>query len=184
MRKVRPWQNRGRVAHFEHPLLSLTTRDLEAENGDTRQALVVEVPEWVNMIALDDDRNVLLVQQWRYGVAAPTLEIPGGMVDPGESPAEAARRELLEETGYRARHWTRLGVVEPNPAIFDNRCTTFLAESIERVGDPIGDGEEEIEVTTLPLAEIPARILSGDIAHALVVAAFYLHQNREAQRRR
>lgn len=175
MKPVRPWHRRGVASHFEHPLLSLKTHDLEADNGDQRQALVVEAPGWVNMVAITPEERVVMVRQWRFGVAVETLEIPGGMIDPGESPREAAERELYEETGFRAARWTEIGVVQPNPALFDNLCTTFLGTGLERLGEPPGDGDEEIEVVEVPLAEIPNRIACGEIAHALVVAAFYFH---------
>ena len=140
--------------------------------------MVLDAPAWVNIVALDAGRRVLLVRQWRFGIAAPTVEIPGGMVDPGESAREAAERELLEETGYRARRWSELGAVEPNPAFLTNRCTTFLAEELERMGEPTGDGEEEIEVVTVPSREIPRLVASGRITHALVIAALYLLEHR------
>ncbi len=180
MRPVRPWRRKGRRTHFEHYVLSLTSHDLEADNGDEREALVIEAPDWVNILAIDDDESVLFVRQWRFGVEKATLEIPGGMVDPGETPAETAPRELFEETGYRAARWTPLGAVEPNPAIFSNRCAIFLAEDLEFVEEPPGDGNEEIEVTKVALADVPGMIVREEIAHALVVCAFFLYQNRGA----
>ena len=118
--------------------------------------------------------EVVLVRQWRYAAEAPTLEIPGGIVDPGESPAGAAARELLEETGYRAARVELLGTVHPNPAILANRCSTFLATGLERVGEPEGDGEEHIEVTLVPASALPSLVARGEITHSLVIAAFYL----------
>lgn len=169
---MRRWRPDDTETIFEHPLFNLTRQSLVA-GPHRREALVLESPAWVNMIPLLPDERVVLVRQWRFGVARPTLEIPGGLVE-GEPPREAAERELLEETGYRAGSWHELGELDPNPAIFDNRVTTYLATDLQWVEEPRGDGDEEIEVETAPLAEIPSLIARGEIAHTLVVAAFYL----------
>jgi len=175
---MRAWRRIGSETLFAHRLFELRRDTLAADGGGRRESLVLDAPRWVNVVARGEGDRVLLVRQWRFGIARTTLEIPGGMVDPGESPRAAAERELLEETGHRAARWEELGEVEPNPAFLTNRCTTFLAEGLERVGEPAGDGEEEIEVLSAPLAEIPARILAGEIRHALVIAAFYLFERR------
>lgn len=135
---------------------------------------VVEAPEWINVVPVTEDGRVVLVRQYRYGIEAPTLEIPGGMCDPGESPIEAARRELREETGYDARELVSLGWVHPNPAVQTNRCHSFLARGAFVAGDPEPDEDEEIEVETVPLASIPDLIREGAITHSLVIAAFHL----------
>ena len=92
-----------------------------------------------------------------------------------KDPLEAAKRELLEETGHRAREWFFLGAVRPNPAILDNRCHFFLALGAERVADLSLDEAEELEVDRVPLAQINSRIQDGRISHALVIAAFHLY---------
>ncbi len=134
---------------------------------------MLQAPDWVNVIPLLDDGRVLFVRQWRFGLAAPTLEIPGGMVDPGETPATAAARELLEETGYRAGSIELIGEVHPNPAFLSNRCITYVARDLVRVGEPLGDGEEELIVETAPLADVPEMVASGVITHSLVISAFF-----------
>ena len=169
---MREWRPKRRERLFQHPILSLWRHHLAA-GEDRREALVMEAPHWVNVVPLTADGQVLLVRQWRFGIAAPTLEIPGGMVDEGD-PRAAAARELEEETGYRARRLEILGALHPNPAFLNNRLSTFLATDLERVGEPAGDGGEEIELETAALADIPAMIGAGQITHALVVAAFYL----------
>lgn len=175
---MRSWRVAGRETLFSHRLFDLRRESLVAETGivATREALTLDAPSWVNVIALLPGARLLLVRQWRYGIGAPTLEIPGGMVE-DEEPLVAAGRELFEETGYRAGRLTYLGEVEPNPAFITNRCLTFVAEDLVRVGEPEGDGEEELVVEIVAGAEIPGLIVSGAIRHALVVAAFYLFEH-------
>lgn len=172
---VRRWSPVAVDTVFEHPLLGLEVRRVGVDDGEeTRKALVLRAPDWVNVIPRLPDGRLVLVRQWRHGIEAPTLEIPGGVVEPGEDARDAAARELLEETGYRVGSLERLGEVTPNPAILSNRCPTFLAEGLERVGEPEGDGEEEIELVYVAEDRIPELIREGAIHHALVVAAFHL----------
>lgn len=120
-----------------------------------------------------------MVRQYRHGIGDFTLEIPGGMIDPEDpDPAEAARREMIEETGYDADRVVSLGVVNPNPAIQPNFCYSFFAPGAYAVAlpHPNPDGAEETEVRLIPLVEIKQLIASGQISHALVIAAFsFLH---------
>lgn len=140
-----------------------------------RDYSVVDAPEWINIIPVTPDGEVVLVRQYRVGIEGFTLEIPGGMCDPGEDPATAARREMNEESGYDSDDIVPLGWVHPNPAVQTNRCHTFLARNAFPAGNPDPDPDEILEVTTAPLAEIPDLISGGAITHALVIAAFHLY---------
>ncbi len=175
---MRKWRTETAETVFRHPLLELQDRQLVTESStggiDRRRAIVLETPDWVNVIPLTADGRVLLIRQWRYGIEGVTLEIPGGVVDPGEEPAATAARELLEETGYRAGRVRPIGKVHPNPAIHNNQTFTYVAEDLVQVGPPEGDGEEEIELTSAALTEIPGLIRDGTITHSLVIAAFHL----------
>jgi 8-oxo-dGTP pyrophosphatase MutT (NUDIX family) len=133
---------------------------------------VLHVPSWTNVVALTEDAQVVLVEQYRHGLDIVTLEIPGGVVEPGEEPAAAVVRELLEETGYAGEPPELLGTVHPNPAIQDNACTTWLVKNARRVADPDPDPGEHLAVHTVPRDEIPELLRSGRITHSLVVAAF------------
>ncbi|HXZ84105.1 MAG TPA: NUDIX hydrolase [Myxococcota bacterium] len=141
--------------------------------GEPHPFYRIDSADWVNIVALTPRDELVMVRQYRHGEGRVTLEIPGGLVDPGELPAAAAARELLEETGYAARAVTRLGVVNPNPALFGNRTETFLARGVERVAEIQNGHTEETSVQLVPLAELPATLRSGEISSALVVAALY-----------
>lgn len=136
--------------------------------------VVLDCPDWINVVAVTPDQQVVLIRQYRYGVKNVTLEIPGGMVDRGEDPAMAAARELLEETGYAGDAIETLGVVWPNPAFQNNRCFSYLVRNAHRVAEPTPDEHERIEVELHPLTTVPELIRSGAIRHSLVVVGFSL----------
>ncbi|MCO4762411.1 MAG: NUDIX hydrolase [Myxococcales bacterium] len=146
--------------------------NLAPENADpSHDFFVINSPDFVNVVALTDDGHCVLVEQWRHGTQDHTLEIPGGLVDAGEDPETAARRELLEETGYVAETWIEVGQCRPNAAIQSNRCTTFLALGATKVAEPQFDGTEHCVLHTQPWTEVVQMVRDGRIDHALVVAA-------------
>jgi 8-oxo-dGTP pyrophosphatase MutT (NUDIX family) len=134
---------------------------------------VIEAPDWINVIPLTADDRVVMIEQYRFGTDEVTLEIPGGMVDEGETPREAAAREMLEETGFAAGEVIELGRTRPNPAIQNNWIHTFLARGAEFRHDPVFDGTEHTVVRLVPLARIPSLIADGTITHSLVVVGFH-----------
>lgn len=134
---------------------------------------LIRTPDWVNVVALTEQQELILVRQYRHGTRTFSLEIPGGLIDAHDAdPAAAAARELREETGYAAQRWTALGAIDPNPAIISNRCWTFLAEGCLRVGEAALEEKEDIAVEEIPLARVPALLGGGEITHALVAVAF------------
>jgi len=141
--------------------------------GNEHDFFVVEAPDWINVVAITAHDEVVLIEQYRHGNQSVTVEIPGGMVDPGEEPIHTAKRELLEETGYAGDNLVSIGDVFPNPAMQDNKCYTFLTTNCKKVGETKFDTTEDIITYTKPLSEIPKLVTEGKITHSLVIAAFY-----------
>ena len=150
-----------------------TDRARSPLTGAEHDFVVLESAPWVNVIPLTRADEVILIRQYRHGIREVTLEIPGGLVEEADTPLAAAKRELLEETGYRGETWIDLGYVHPNPAIQNNRCHTFLALGVTQAGPQALDEKEDIAVLLRPLADVPRLIREGEITHALVVAAFW-----------
>lgn len=169
-----PWQPRGKRRLLETVIFGVESHRLvHPRTGREHEFFIVDAPDWCNIVPLTRDGRVVMVRQRRHGIGQETLELPGGMIDPDDaSPLEAARRELLEETGYRAEKVEAIGSIAPNPAMMTNRCWSFLARDVEQVADLDLDGGEDIDVVLVPYAEIPAMIARGEIAHSLVVVAF------------
>ena len=145
--------------------------------------VIIESTDWVNIIPITLDDQVVLIRQFRFGIWQNTLEIPGGMVDGREDPLDAAVRELEEETGFVPSRVIPIGVVHPNPAIQINRCHSFLALGCDQTGRMSQDTGEDIEVVLTPRKRIPNLLRSGEISHSLVVAAFLferLYWDRES----
>ncbi|MFH2006299.1 MAG: NUDIX hydrolase [bacterium] len=160
----------------ENRVFSLIRRRARSpRTGLDHDFFLLTTPTWINIVPITRSGELVLVRQYRQGVEDFTLEIPGGMMDPRDgAPEDAAARELLEETGYRAARLLEMGWVEPNPAIQDTRCHTFLAEDVERVAPIDQDGGEDLEVVLVPLSEVGELVRCGRIRHALVIAAFAL----------
>ncbi|MEW6236932.1 MAG: NUDIX hydrolase [Candidatus Omnitrophota bacterium] len=172
----RPWEKKSSryVAHYR---IFHLREDIcvSPRNGVELPAYVLETRDWINIIPLTPDREVVMVHQYRFGTEEMSLEIPGGLADPSDgSMLEAARRELREETGYDSEEVIPLGAVRPNPAILNNTCHLFLAKNVILKYDQSLDDGEDIRVELVPLAKIPQLIQEGKIVHSLVLNAFYL----------
>jgi 8-oxo-dGTP pyrophosphatase MutT (NUDIX family) len=157
-------------------------RSRSPRTGKDHDFYVLDTGDWINVVPLTSDGQIVLIRQYRHGTEEVTLEIPGGMVDAADSsPRDSAERELLEETGYSAVTFIHIGTVTPNPAILNNRCHTFLATNARPVGLPQLDGSEDIEFELVDQGIIPQLVVSGQITHALVIAAFYFYEQYKAE---
>jgi ADP-ribose pyrophosphatase len=165
-----PHLNSERGPHI--PLFGVRLDSLKnPRTGEVLQRLVLEAPDWVNIVALTPENRVVMVRQFRFGIGKITTEIPGGIVDPGETSGEAARRELLEETGYTSEDWNYLGAVEANPAIQNNLCHHWLAKNAFKVAElELGEGED-IMMLEMALEEIKTEIKEGRLLHSLALSA-------------
>ena len=173
--KARKWRTLATERVFSTPIFDLHRRRSVHTRRGERDFFVIDPTDWVNIIPLTAKREVIMVRQFRHGIAGFTLEIPGGMIDPEDrNPAAAGRREMQEECGYDSDDIVPLGRVHPNPAIQPNFCYSFLARNVKQVREPHSnpDGSEETEVVTVPLKSVKQLIASGKITHALVIAAF------------
>jgi len=175
---ILPWPLVEHQVLGNYRIFRLTQTVRRSPDGKRQHTFLgLEAPDWVNVVALTEIGQLILIEQYRHGSDSLTLEIPGGAVDPGEDPAAACARELEEETGYRCRHLDLLGWVEPNPAFLNNRCWTYLALGCRPDGHVNFDPAEEIRVELTDLKGFTALINDGTIRHSLVIAAHdHLHR--------
>lgn len=138
--------------------------------------------DWVQIIPVTDAGDVVMVRQYRHGSSSFVLEVPGGIVDPGEDPAVAAARECLEESGYQVGTPQPIGSLNPNPAIHMHRLHSFYATGATKVAEIQNTTTEYTEVELVPLASLPDRLRAGDIDHSLVAATLWRFLHDHGQR--
>ena len=174
---IRPWPEHGRRNVAKLKVFDVVAASRRSpRTAQDHEFFIVDTWDWVNIVALTDDEQLLLVRQYRHGTEEVTLEIPGGVIHPGEDPGETAARELREETGYAADEIVHLGTVRPNPAIMTNRCHSYLARGCRRVGELQQDAGEDIEVVTIPMTEVDERLRRGEIDHALALNGIHFYR--------
>jgi ADP-ribose pyrophosphatase len=166
------WQKLEEKESYHCRIFSISKqRSRSLRDGREHEFDLLYSPDWVNVAAVTPAGKLVLIRQYRHGSGAITTEIPGGMLDQGESPLDAAKRELSEETGYSTDHWEQIGMVEPNPAFQTNRTYTFLARDAIRTEAQHLDANEDIEVFEHPLGNVWSLVDGGEIKHALVLCA-------------
>jgi 8-oxo-dGTP pyrophosphatase MutT (NUDIX family) len=147
---------------------------LSPRTGHEHDFYVLDSVNWVNVIALTPDQKLVMIEQFRHGSNTVELEIPGGMMDPGETdPVATAMRELREETGYDGENAHLLGRIWSNPAILSNKTYTVLIENCRLKHEVEWDQGEDLATKLVPAAEIPKLVADEKIGHSLVVVALY-----------
>ena len=180
MTKIEPiplWTTTAKKVVAANPYLTLEEHRREEDGtGKHGNFFIVQAPDWANIVAITEDDEVVLIEQFRQGSERVELEIPGGIVAEGEEPDTSILRELVEETGYQPTdlsEFRRIGEVIPNPAFIRNKCFTYLLTNVRLTGATNFDENEHIRVRLVPRSEIETLITSGEIQHSLVIAALY-----------
>lgn len=153
-------------------------RSRSPRTGNVHEFQVLNSPDWVAVIPVTPDNQVIMVRQYRHGTAGLSLEPPGGLIKDGQTPEESAREELEEETGYQASAFEMLGWMYPMPALFTNRFYVFLAREASPTGRINPDETEEIETVPIPVDRVKDYIRSGKINSSVMVAALHLFLDR------
>jgi ADP-ribose pyrophosphatase len=142
-------------------------------DGSEHDYYRVRSTDWVQIIPITANGEVVMVRQYRHGASSLVLEIPGGLIEAGEEPAVAAIRECLEETGFAAERVHSMGALNPNPAIHAHRLHSFYARGVSRVAEIQQTPTEFTEVELVPLDRIAEYLRTGKIDHSLVAATLW-----------
>ena len=183
---LKPWEKIGSQLLGDFRIFTIRSdRKISPRTGEEHEFYVIDSVNWVNVIALTSERQLVMVEQYRHGSDTIELEIPGGMMDAAEtSPEVTGARELREETGYEGDQGKTIGQVFPNPAIMSNTCFTVMFENCRCIHPLAFDQGEDLITRLVPVSEVPGMVASGKIRHSLVVAALYHFELWQKARRR
>ncbi len=161
---IEPWRLLDSTYSFRDRWLSVRSDTVRLPGGKTLSPYhVVEVADWVNVVAISEAGNVILVEQYRHAVQRVLLETPAGHVDREEDREAAARRELLEETGYGGGTWHLLGALHPVASRFANQVHSYLALGVRKIGEPLLEETETLTIHEMPWTEFVAGLQSGKL---------------------
>lgn len=167
------WKETSKESVFKTFIFELFSVGFKSEqSGKEGKFHVLESNDWVNIVPVTENNEVLMVKQFRYGTREMSLEFPAGGMEPGENPMDAAMRELLEETGGIGQTVLKIGSCRPNSAILNNSCHHFVAKGVRLQKAQELDHFEEIDIEIIPVEKIDQMIRDGKITQALSIAAW------------
>jgi len=172
------WQELSRKELLKTPVYTVKETTSKAPDGSEGHYIVTEAPDWCILIpSLKDEKgdDFLMVKQWRHAHQGLSIEFPGGVLERGEDAEKGGARELLEETGYRATKMTKLGVMNPNPALFSNRVYVYLAEELVKDGAQHLDKDEHVAYSRIAKKEVIEKMGTLEYPHALMTSALGLY---------
>ena len=172
---MKPWRIQRSALVIDRPWLRVRSEHVVLPNGqELPEFYKLETNDWVAVLAVTPDAELVVVDQYRHGIAAVTRELPAGMIDDAETPAAAAQRELLEETGFAGSDLEHLITLPTEPSRHTTHAHFYICRNAQRVAPPKLDPSEDIEVGLLPREQVLPAILAGSIRHAAHVAAILL----------
>jgi ADP-ribose pyrophosphatase len=179
MPEIERWERLSSERLMETPYFTVRSDKLRLPDGAVKDPYyVLERPDAALVFPLTGEGEVVLVRQYRPAIGRIELGLPAGLVEEGEEPEKAARRELLEETGYAGGEWELLGVVASSPSLKDNWAHLYLARGVSRDGSPQPDEYERVEVVLVPVGELLSKIADGEIVSSSGVAAILFALNK------
>lgn len=159
---------------IKRPWLTARKDCVEMPNGTVNDEFyVLEYPDWVNIIAIDKEGNFVFIRQYRHGIQQTRYELCAGVIDPGETPLQAAKRELYEETGYGNGKWEELMTISGNASTTTNYSHSFIATGVEKISTQHLEQTEDITVHLLTVDEVKELLINDEIKQSLMLAPLW-----------